>query len=266
MLHHQVCKFINHEHHVWQFLGNACPFSVALRLHPDAQFVFAKLVVALDVLDAGVLQELVALFHLADGPLNDSSSLGHISDHGHHQVGDLAELRHFHHLWIDQAELQFIWSLGVEPTHDDGVHAHALAAAGGAGDQHVRLLGEVQDQRLARRVLSKEHWQSHAGSGWTTHQFLQAHLFALWIRYFNANCAAADEVVDDANVRCLQLACQVIGHGLQAGCAGALSKFHVVQRDHWTAFDLLDLAFNVVLAQGSGELGGLLAHERFHLG
>ena len=265
MLHHQVCKFINHEHHVWQFLGNACPFSVALRLHPDAQFVFAKLVVALDVLDAGVLQELVALFHFADGPLNDASSLGHVSDHGHHEVGDLAELRHLHHLWIDQAELQFIWSLGVEPTHDDGVHAHALAAAGGASDQHVRLLGEIQDQRLASCVLTEEHWQTHAGSGWAAHQFLQAHLLALWIRHFNPNRTTTDQVVVDANIRGLQLTCQVISHGSKARRASAFCELNVVQRDHWSALNLLDLAFNLVLAQGSGEFGGLFAHERIHL-
>ncbi len=116
-------------------------------------------------------------------------------------MGDVLELGHLDHLGVNQDELELVGLLGIEEAHDDGVHAHRLARAGGAGDEHVGHLGQVGDQRLAAGVLAQEHGQLHLGEAVAVgHEFLEADALLGGVGDLDAHGVAPLHVGDDADV------------------------------------------------------------------
>ena len=59
-------------------------------------------------------------------------------------------------LRVDHDHLHFVGPAGHQHAEDDGVQADRLAGAGGAGDEQVRHVGQIVDQRLALAVLAEE--------------------------------------------------------------------------------------------------------------
>ena len=62
---------------------------------------------------------------------------------------------HLDHLGIDHDEAKLLRGEAVEHAGDDGIDADALAGAGGAGDEAVRHLREIGDDRVAVNVLAE---------------------------------------------------------------------------------------------------------------
>ena len=62
---------------------------------------------------------------------------------------------HLDHLRIDHDETQILRREAVEHAGDERVDADALAGAGGAGDEQVRHLREVGDDRFAVNILAQ---------------------------------------------------------------------------------------------------------------
>ena len=264
--HHQVGQLVDDEDHVGEFAGDAGGFLVGGAVEGPLDVLPVHLVVAGDVAAAGLCEELVAFVHLGDGPLEDGRGLGHLGDHGAHQVGDVLELGHFDHLGVDQDELEFVGLLGVQEAHDDGVHAHRLARAGGAGDEHVGHFGQVGDERLAAGVLAQEHGQLHLGEAVPVgHEFLEADALLGGVGHLDADGVAALHVGDDADVDGLERAGQVGGDRGELGDLGAGGQADVVEGDGRAGLDVDDLAVDAVLAHGGFEVLGLLADEGFEL-
>ena len=80
-----------------------------------------------------------------------------------HQVRHLAVLGQFEHLRVDHDHLDLVGPARHEQAEDDRVHAHRLAGAGAAGDQQVRHLGQVVDERLAFGILAQKQRQLRLG-------------------------------------------------------------------------------------------------------
>ena len=113
-------------------------------------------VVALDVADAGLGEDFVALVHLFAGPFQHAGGAAGVVDDGAHEVRDVLERGHFHDFGVDEDQLHHVRPLLVHDGHDDGVDADRFARAGGAGDQAVGHGGQVGDERLAAGVLAEE--------------------------------------------------------------------------------------------------------------
>ena len=62
---------------------------------------------------------------------------------------------HLDHLRIDHDEAQFLRREAVEHARDERIDADALAAAGRAGDEQVRHLREIGDDRLAVNIFAQ---------------------------------------------------------------------------------------------------------------
>jgi hypothetical protein len=138
--HHQVGQLVDDEDHVGQLARDPRLLLRRRRVQALLELFPRQLVVRRDVAAAGLREQLVPLVHLGARPLQDRRGLGHLGDDRAHQVRDVLELAHLDHLGVDQHQLQLVGLLGVEEAHDDRVHAHALARAGRAGDEHVRHL------------------------------------------------------------------------------------------------------------------------------
>ena len=65
--------------------------------------------------------------------------------------------RQLDHLWVDEHELHLIRAAMINDARDDGIDAHALAAAGRACDQKMRGFRQIGHDRLPGDVLSQGH-------------------------------------------------------------------------------------------------------------
>ena len=74
----------------------------------SSQLVVAQLVVDAEVPHAGARQQLVALFHLVDGPGEDRLGLAHVGDDRVHQVRQLAVAAELDHLGVDHEHADFV--------------------------------------------------------------------------------------------------------------------------------------------------------------
>ena len=71
-----------------------------------------------------------------------------------------AELDHFR---VDHDKAHLVRRRLIEQRENEAVHAHALAAAGRTGDEHMRELGNVADDAVAPDVLADG--KAELGSG-----------------------------------------------------------------------------------------------------
>ncbi len=66
-------------------------------------------------------------------------------------------------LRIDHHEAKLVRRKLVEQRGDDGVDANGFARAGAAGDEHVRHLREVRDDRMAVNILAQRERDARLG-------------------------------------------------------------------------------------------------------
>ena len=107
---------------------------------------------ALDVAHALLGEQLVPPLHLASEPFEGIEHHVNLGDHRHLQVWQPVIRRHLDHLGVDQDQLQVVRRGLEQQAGDEGVDAHALARASGAGDERVGHLVELGDDRLTGHV------------------------------------------------------------------------------------------------------------------
>ena len=260
--HHEVGKLVDDEHHVGHLTRDASLLLFGVRTQAVAQLLELQAVVGADVAAARLGEQLVPLVHLLDRPLQDRCCPVHLGDDRAHQVRDVLELAHLDHLGVDQNQLELVGLLRVEEAHDDRVHAHRLARARRARDEHVRHLGQVLDERIARGVLAQEHRELHLRELLALgHQLAQAHPLLRRVGHLDADRVATDLVGNDADVDRLERTRQVARDARQLADLRARGQLDVVERDHRARLDAHNLARDAVLAQGALKRLGLLAHK-----
>ena len=126
-------------------------------------FVLGALVERFDVANADLGEDLVAFFHFVDDPAEGKDDLLGIVDDRHDEVGQRVVLLQFDHLRIDHHEAELVRREPVEQRGDDGVDANRFAGASAAGDEQVRHLGQVGDNRMAVHVLAEREGKPRPG-------------------------------------------------------------------------------------------------------
>ena len=69
---------------------------------------------------------------------------------------------HLNHFRIDHDETQFLRREAEEHARDQRIDADALTAAGGAGHEQVRHLGEISDDCFAVNIFPEREWNFRA--------------------------------------------------------------------------------------------------------
>ena len=102
------------------------------------------------------LEQGVAALHLADRPLEHPRGLLVVGDDRMPEMGQVLVHRQLDHLRVDHQEPQVLLVLiVVDQRRDDRVDADRLAGAGRAGDEEVRHLGQVGDDRPALEIEAR---------------------------------------------------------------------------------------------------------------
>ena len=143
--HHQVGQLVDGEHDVGQRLRQLV--GIRGRLAGPAvrllQLCAHVPVVLLQVAHPFRRQLLVAFLHLVDGPAQGVGGQLRLDHHRRQQVGDVLVHAELEPLGIDQDEPHVVGRGLVEDAREHRVHRHALARAGGAGDEEMGHLREV---------------------------------------------------------------------------------------------------------------------------
>ena len=127
-----------------------------------AQFLLVG-VVAREVAHAGLGEKPVALEHLHDRPLQRPGGLFRVRHHWHKQVRDAVVYSELHHLRVHHYQPHLFWRGLVEQAQKQRVEADGLAAARGAGNQHVRQLGYIAHDAAAGDVLADGEGKARLG-------------------------------------------------------------------------------------------------------
>ena len=162
--------------------------------------------------------------------------------------GELQHLRINH----DQPAL-----LGIEPVEqaqDHGVDRHRLAGAGGAGDQQMRHLGEIDDHRLAADGLAERDRQLVAGLRKVLRgqHLAQIDGLALLVGQFDADGVAALHDGDAGGDR-RHRARDVVGEADDARGFDARRRLQLVERHHRAGAHVDDLALDAEIVEHAFE-------------
>ena len=111
-------------------------------------------VVAADVAEADLVQQVVAALHLLHRPAEGVGRLLRVGDRLGEQVRQTVVLAHLDLLGVDEDQPHLVGRRAHQQRRDDAVDAARLARAGGPGDQQVRRGGQVEEHRLAGDVLA----------------------------------------------------------------------------------------------------------------
>ena len=131
----------------------------ALQVELLLRLLFRSGVEAGDVAHAGLGENLVALFHFIDHPAQGEEDLFRIGHDRDDEMRECVVNLHLDHLGIDHDEAELIGRETEEHARDERVDADALAAAGRAGDEEMRHLREIGDDRFAVNVLAERDRQ-----------------------------------------------------------------------------------------------------------
>ena len=141
---------------------------------------------------------------------------------------------HLEHLRIDEDE-PHVARLGlVEQAQDHRVDAHRLAGAGGAGNQAVRHLLQVGDDRVADDVLAQANGELRAriGIDLRAQHFRKADGLPLGVRQFERHRRLAGNGLDDADAHQAQRSRQILGQVQHLRALHAHRRLDLVARDH----------------------------------
>ena len=196
--HHQVVQLVDHHHDERQALVHLVAARLAHQLTP-----VERRVVAGDVAEADLEQQVVAAVHLLAGPAECVGGLLRVGDRGGEQVRQPVVLPHLHLLGVHQDEAHLVRCGAHEQGRDDAVDAAGLAGAGGAGDQQVRRGGQVEEHRPAGDVLADGDVQRLGGGLGLgrRHDVAQADQLAGVVGDLDADGRTAGDRRQDAHVR-----------------------------------------------------------------
>ena len=142
---HQVGQLVDDHHH----LGHG--------VHPLGLGGLG--VVGGQVPDPHLGEHPVTLHHLGHRPLQGAGRLLGVGDHRDEQMWDTVVDAQLHHLGVHHDEADLLGAGLIEQRDDEGVGAHRLTRAGGAGDEQMGQLGDVAHDALAPDVLA--HGEGH---------------------------------------------------------------------------------------------------------
>ena len=129
--HHEVGKLVDDDNHKWHFVE----FSGGLCFR----------VVAGDVTDLFVGENLVTIFHLLDDPLEKAYGVFGIADDGMDEVGNFAKESEFDSFRVDEHQFELFRGESVEQAQNEVAHADRLSTARGSSYKEVGGFGEVGD-------------------------------------------------------------------------------------------------------------------------
>ena len=131
--HHQVVELVDDDHDVGQ------PLERSLGARIWLQFTaVVRRVVAGDVAETDLEQQVVSSLHLLDGPAQRVGGLLGIRHRLGEQMWQAVVLAHLHLLRVDEDEPHLVGCAAHQDGGEDAVEAAALTRAGGTGDQQVR--------------------------------------------------------------------------------------------------------------------------------
>ena len=157
------------------------------------------------------------------------------------------ELQHF---GVDHDQAALLRLEAVEQRQDHGVDGDRLARAGGAGDQQMRHLGELGDDRLAADGLAEAQRQLELRGleVLAADQFAEIDRLALLVGQFDADDVAARHHGDAGRQR-RHRAGDVVGEADDARGLDARRRLQFVQRHHRAGADMDDLAAHPEILQ-----------------
>ena len=239
------------EHEVGQLVDN----DDDLRQRLPVGLVFLEGIVAGEVAHLRLGEEAVALEHLHDRPLQRAGRLLRVGHDGDEQVRDAvidAELDHFR---VDHDQAHLVRRRLIKQAQNERVHAHGLARAGRAGDEHMRQLGDVADDAVAADVLAdgKRELGLRIAERGRVDDIAQANGADDLVRHLDAD--GRDLVRDrrDAHILHTERERKVAGEVRDLVELHARLELEIVARDRGAARHVADGRIDAEAAQGSVE-------------
>src|SRR5207244_682010 len=161
--HHEVAELVDEKDNVRHAAGDMAALLPFEGADAAVYFIPPQLVVTGDIPNARPAQEIVTLLHLVDSPGQNRLGFLHVLDDRVHQVGNFAVVNQLHHLGIDHDHADLVGPAGHEHAEDDRIEANRLTGAGTAGDEQVRHLRQVVNQRPAFGVFAQEQRELRLG-------------------------------------------------------------------------------------------------------
>ena len=158
--HHEVVELVDHDEDERQAL--VAPVSRP-GLGPWQVAPVEGGVVAGDVAEADLGQQVVAALHLLHRPRQRVGRLLRVGDDLGEQVGQPVVLAHLDPLRVDEDHAHLVGRGAHQDRRDERVDAARLAGAGGAGDEQVGHRGQVDQHRPAVDVLADGHLERVGG-------------------------------------------------------------------------------------------------------
>ena len=158
-------------------------------------------------------------------------------------MGDAVIDGEFEHFWVDHDEAALLRLEPVEQRQDHGVDGDRLARAGGAGDEQMRHLGEIDDDRLAADGLAEGDGELVLGVGEIGRgdEFAQIDGLAARIGQFDAD-GVAPRHHGDAGRHRRHGAGDVVGEADHPRGFDARRRLEFVKRHHRAGVDTNDIA------------------------
>ncbi len=217
------------------------------------------LVEAVDVAHAHLGHLAVAVLHLAHGPFERDHRLLRVGDDGGEEMRDAVVDGKLQHLGVDHDQAAFLRGHAVEDRQDHGVDRHRLAGAGGAGDEQMRELGDVGDDRLAVDGLAERERELRLGllEVAAGQQLAQIDRLAPCIGQLDADGVAPRHHGDAAGDGAHR-AGDVVGEADDAAGLDAGRGLQLVERDHRAGPHMDDLALDAEILQHTLEQARVL--------
>ena len=238
--HHQVRHFVGDDHNIGHIDRDAGLLGLVFRTQASIDLISAQHIISLNVTNTHPGQECIPFVHLLTGPGQHALGLFHVGHNRVHQVRNLFELREFHHLRVDQQELDFVWPFGHQNRDDHGVQTDRLTRPGSASDQQVRHIREVIGQCRTLHVLAKEQRNLHS-----VHAFAKAvdNLSQLddastLVRNFNPHGTFARNRGYDPHARNGQGTRQVVSQPHNSAHPKSCLKLNFELGDDWSSVNL----------------------------
>jgi len=162
---HQVGQFVDHNDDIRNLVGNwhvrfARNFDFAgLLLRPLVQFrrrfLFRARVEADDVSYADTREHFVAVLHFVDQPTQREQNFFGIGDDRKGEVRKRIVMLKLDHFRIDHDKAQFFRRESEEHARDERIDADAFASTSRTGDEQMRHLREIGDDRFAVDVFAE---------------------------------------------------------------------------------------------------------------
>ena len=108
----------------------------------------------------GASQQVIPFLHGINGPGQYRFRFFHVGDDRVHEVWNAFVGAEFHHFGVDHQHPDFVGSAGHQERDDQCIQADAFAGSSASGDQQVWHFGEVNGERAATDILTKEQGQS----------------------------------------------------------------------------------------------------------